>query len=268
MCTKMGTPWELLWCEESAFKKQERGNYSFLRSEVQVAGGTVMRMRKCRQCLEWLPSRDSVPWLAILGWREAKPCMDSIMDLPLQERPTAVAVVLASPSQQWRADTWLRTLQQQDAGCPAVRIFRAVREVGPLIHGMMSAPRSSSREPRFVAPTSCLARSSSPPGSGPPTAKEPHVASPSAKVRDDASNQAVGPLRSLRTRGRRRGGGRCGGGGGGGARQPLFNTLGDALVRAVLPPEVVQEVRKAHPWLNIMEIHHALIQAAPTSYED
>eukprot|EP00442_Polarella_glacialis_P005043 CAMPEP_0115071812 /NCGR_PEP_ID=MMETSP0227-20121206/13883_1 /TAXON_ID=89957 /ORGANISM="Polarella glacialis, Strain CCMP 1383" /LENGTH=296 /DNA_ID=CAMNT_0002458491 /DNA_START=210 /DNA_END=1100 /DNA_ORIENTATION=- len=105
---KASTPrfWALVWVHEKCHKPENVELRTNLVQLVQKASGGAVCIKKAQKFQEWLLT-NTLPYVLLTDWREAKPCLESIEEQGLQP-PARVVIVAESPTIHARASVYFK----------------------------------------------------------------------------------------------------------------------------------------------------------------
>lgn len=107
--------WHLLWCSKRCFKQDQSQRMANLQIMVADAGGKLVCKRKAQQLTQRRPSfrwrSSSSPLVLVTDWREAKPCLQSLMvEANANKWPSLMIVACDDQVLNRRASLWQQTL--------------------------------------------------------------------------------------------------------------------------------------------------------------
>lgn len=104
-------PWRFVWCSERCFKDENLDRREKLGDFAQERCGKLLCMRKAKRFGHWLEAQKDErfePYVLLTDWREAKPCLKEIIEIPQATQPTFMVVfcetqMLVKRVQEWSA---------------------------------------------------------------------------------------------------------------------------------------------------------------------
>jgi len=105
--TLPSTPFQyLVWCDEKCHKPDNRLQRNSYAEIARKAGTALLCIKKANRFATWLCEKDTSPYVLIVAWREAKPCIVAYMSHDQAKHPFFTMVVCESPAQFSRASAW------------------------------------------------------------------------------------------------------------------------------------------------------------------
>lgn len=108
--------WQLVWCHERCSKPDKNLDREDITSAAAEAGFHTVLVKKAAKYGDWLTTRSRVhvQHVLVTSWREAKPCIARLMQLPAGRRPRAIAVFCELPCDFIRASRWSASEEAAD----------------------------------------------------------------------------------------------------------------------------------------------------------
>mmetsp|Transcript_15812 Transcript_15812/g.47502 ORF Transcript_15812/g.47502 Transcript_15812/m.47502 type:complete len:184 (-) Transcript_15812:97-648(-) len=133
----------LVWCHERCHKglqcEARRQALALAAAEVGIA---LVCFKTAAKFDAWLLRRGPPPPFALLiGWREAKPCLQALEQHPARSWPVCTVVVAEETPQLERATDWAGALP---AGSPRVMVFANFAEATAFALECMASARAGS----------------------------------------------------------------------------------------------------------------------------
>jgi len=126
--------WRLVWCHERCHKSEHEGRRQAIRRSVQDAGASLICFKKAKQFSLWIERAPRPLFVLVTDWREAQPCMQSIMQHLGQNHPVLTVVLCESPRQLGRAADWAHNLPPSMG---AVRVHERTKLPKLLLSGLI-----------------------------------------------------------------------------------------------------------------------------------
>jgi len=102
--------WRIVWCHERCHKREHEGRRQAIRRAVQDVGASLICFKKAKQFSLWTERAPRPHFVLVTDWREAQPCMQSVMQHLGQNQPVLTVVLCESPRQLGRAAEWAHNL--------------------------------------------------------------------------------------------------------------------------------------------------------------
>lgn len=105
-----GAEWTLVWVQERCHKAENEGRCQSLTESVRDQGGGMVCFKKANKFYCWLQRLSRPVYTLVTDWREAKPCIDLMLESGNIAPPVMTIVLCSSQRQVKRVMDWARTV--------------------------------------------------------------------------------------------------------------------------------------------------------------
>lgn len=106
--------WRLVWCHERCYKKEFEPLRKLVSSSLQDAGGGLVCMKSAARFTAWAAKPKLPPYVLLSGWREIKPCMQTLVQRGAYRPPAMIIVFPEQVNHYERVVSWAQQLAAQD----------------------------------------------------------------------------------------------------------------------------------------------------------
>lgn len=104
--------WQFVWCHERCHKQELEPLREVFTETVEQANGNFMCLKKATGFGRWLSRVSDMPFVLLADWREAKPCVEVLLQQPHEQ--TQIIVVYTEQDKQFKqASRWAASLPSQ-----------------------------------------------------------------------------------------------------------------------------------------------------------
>eukprot|EP00440_Ansanella_granifera_P009127 gb/GFBE01009887.1/.p1 GENE.gb/GFBE01009887.1/~~gb/GFBE01009887.1/.p1 ORF type:complete len:208 (+),score=40.75 gb/GFBE01009887.1/:1-624(+) len=129
----MAAQWFVVWCHERSLKPQRSGMRQMLKHMVDMAGGTLLCIKKAATFVQWLSANTDKPIVLLTDWREVKPIFEGMTTLAFDYRQLNIHVLAETPKEFERVILWSTYAMPM----PAVQVCPVL--TADYIRGMIAA---------------------------------------------------------------------------------------------------------------------------------